>query len=329
MRQAQDVGLIVPMHDSAAFLPRLIASLKAQESRSFEVIFVDDRSSDDPVSVLQTIEHDFAYRYVRLPEGRQGPGAARNYGMTLVSTEFIGFIDSDDRIHPRYVSYLLAEANRSGADVVETLYLGVDDFGHPLSVPELKPYLSSDDRFLSVLSGDMGRTSWAKLYRRSLLIDHGIVFPERIENGEDHVFLLEVYSHGPKVATVYDNLYYWVRRQDSLTGRGVSHKTIDDFFEVASRKRVLAERRADPEVFDCFVRRLFKEARVLTREIKERGRAGRPGLIEHFLDRLTQPEWEPVVELIAARQPGYYSDVVTANREYLSMFEQSVVERRS
>ncbi|MGM8930660.1 glycosyltransferase family 2 protein [Salinicola halophyticus] len=315
------VSLVIPLHDSVRFFERLLPALNAQTDQNFEAIFVDDRSTDDPESALASFDIQFRYRYARLGSERHGPGAARNMGVAMSRAKWVGFVDSDDVIHATYVASLTNEAKRSGADIVETLYLGVNEAMQPISAPDLKAYLSAQNRFVALLSGEMGRTSWAKLYDREFIERHGITFPEAIENGEDHIFLLNAYACADTVSTVFENLYYWVRRGDSLTGREATTKTVDDFFEVSRRKRELVEARAEPELFELFATRLFKEGRVLAREIKQNTRWGKRKLIESFLEQLSQPEWQSLCAFIAQHHSQYYQDLIIANREYLDFFD--------
>jgi len=86
------VSVIIPTYNRAAFITRAIDSVFAQTCRNFELIIVDDGSTDATVELLQR----YKGQSVLLRTGHLGPGAARNRGITAACGEWIAFLDSDD-----------------------------------------------------------------------------------------------------------------------------------------------------------------------------------------------------------------------------------------
>src|SRR5262245_19058531 len=86
--------IILPTHNRAATLPRAIASVTAQNEPDFELIIVDDRSTDNTRAYLETLD-DPRIRVVHL-ERNQGPSAARNIGIDMAAAPVLAFLDSDD-----------------------------------------------------------------------------------------------------------------------------------------------------------------------------------------------------------------------------------------
>lgn len=316
-------SVIIPLFNSTSYLERLVRSLNLQTSRDFSVIFVDDNSDDSPEDALKQLEILFDYDFIKLPSSKAGPGAARNAGIQFSSSEYVTFVDSDDIVSEDYIESLKGKSQESGADIIEGLYVSVDEDLEPLSVPNLAQVLSVRDRFESVLVGEVSRTTWNKFYKLSFLKTNDIGFPEKIENGEDHVFLLKAYFYASSVEIVHQNLYYWIRRRNSLTNKPASMKTVADFFEVSLAKHDLAKRYNDEAVLLEFYKRFFKEGRVLVRSIKESGGEDRRLMVEEFLRRIEEDRWRSAVDYIAANFRGYYDDVVLSNRKYLSFFESA------
>jgi len=110
------VSVIIPTYNRAHLIGRAIQSGLAQTYRDFEIIVVDDGSTDDTESVVRGFE-DGRIRYVRLPENKGG-NAARNAGIEAAGGRFIAFLDSDDEYLParleKTVPVLAAAPERVG-----------------------------------------------------------------------------------------------------------------------------------------------------------------------------------------------------------------------
>jgi len=96
------ISVIVPVYNAAATLPRAVDSVRAQTCLPFEIIVVDDASSDGSWDVIQRLVAegpDPPIRTVRLATNG-GPAAARNAGWAVADREFLAFLDADDAWHP-------------------------------------------------------------------------------------------------------------------------------------------------------------------------------------------------------------------------------------
>jgi glycosyltransferase involved in cell wall biosynthesis len=89
-------SIILPTHDRAAFLPEALQAIAAQQYRDWELIIIDDGSTDDTAAVVGRIVRDWSapVQYVYQPNA--GAYAARNRGLDLAAGRFIAFYDSDD-----------------------------------------------------------------------------------------------------------------------------------------------------------------------------------------------------------------------------------------
>ncbi len=108
------VSVIVPLFNKAAFVRRALDSIAAQIYRDFEVIVVDDGSTDDGARIALDYP-DPAFRTIQQPNA--GPGAARNRGLAEAQGELVAFLDADDRWLPAYLGKAVAALDRWGPDV--------------------------------------------------------------------------------------------------------------------------------------------------------------------------------------------------------------------
>ncbi|MEM6256035.1 MAG: glycosyltransferase [Cyanobacteria bacterium P01_D01_bin.156] len=98
------VSVIVPLYNKAKFVRRTVDSILAQTMADFEVIVVDDGSTDDGRTIVSGID-DSRIRLVH--QANQGPGAARNRGLALANGNYIAFLDADDEWLPNFLETTL------------------------------------------------------------------------------------------------------------------------------------------------------------------------------------------------------------------------------
>lgn len=101
------VSVITPAWNAAEFLRETIDSVRAQTFTDWELVLVDDGSTDDTVAIVESYRAlDPRVRLVRQPNS--GPSTARNHGMRVAVGEFFAFLDSDDTWHPTFLEAQLA-----------------------------------------------------------------------------------------------------------------------------------------------------------------------------------------------------------------------------
>lgn len=195
------VSIVIPNHDYARFLPGCIGSLLAQnlETRTLELIFVDDASTDGSAELAEALLKDapFAgYKIFRLPRvGRPGP--VRNFGLARASGRALLALDPDDELRPDYLPRCL-EALCQGADVAYTDYY-LDEQGqrHEVRLPAFHKYLLANQNVLST----------SALFRRELW-DQGARF--RADTAyEDWDFWIQLAQLGGRFVRVDEPLYVY------------------------------------------------------------------------------------------------------------------------
>lgn len=181
------LSIIVPVYNTVAGerLEFCLNSLTNQMISDYEIIAVNDASTDDSLIVLNWYRNHYPDRFkvIDLPENRK-PGGAKNAGLNIACGEFIGFVDSDDWIESDMFEKLLNKAEETGADVV-----GCDYFQTRTRICEGSPVVfNSKDEQVGVLDDDKYKSlivdpgaMVAKIYRRELFEEEPrIRFPEKI-----------------------------------------------------------------------------------------------------------------------------------------------------
>jgi hypothetical protein len=137
-------SIVVPLHDKAGYIAVTLASVLAQSFRDFEVVVVDDGSTDGSPFIVE----DIAAREPRvrlLRQSNAGVSVARNRGIAAARGEWIAFLDADDWQHPEYLACLAGvQQAQPQADAVATRYVEFEDTGGlppPWRVPVRSPVI--------------------------------------------------------------------------------------------------------------------------------------------------------------------------------------------
>lgn len=188
------VSVVIPIYNIEAHLEQCLDSLLWQTLTDFEIICVDDGSTDGSVEMLARYAHQDS-RILVVTQENGGPGAARNTGLAHASGEYVIFLDSDDWFEPKMLELLTGSAKAMGADV--TIY-GADEFDthtgrHLDGSWMLKSHLLPGGAFAPEEIADClfqftYGMAWDKLYVRSFLLETGILFPP-LRNSEDLAFV--------------------------------------------------------------------------------------------------------------------------------------------
>jgi glycosyltransferase involved in cell wall biosynthesis len=129
--KADTVSVVIPTHNRRQFLSVTLKSVLRQSDVDFDVIVVDDGSTDDTPVFLEAIE-DPRVRFIR-NERPQGVRTARNQGIAATTGEWLAFVDDDDIWAPDKLTRQLSAARESGACWVYTGAIEIDERGGPLS----------------------------------------------------------------------------------------------------------------------------------------------------------------------------------------------------
>ena len=226
------VSVIVPVYNAAKYLPQCLESLLAQTYANFEVICIDDGSTDNSLQILEDYQQkDLRIKFFSKKNG--GPSLTRNYGMKKAKGEYVCFLDSDDFVDSAFLEIMLKEIQ--DADVVVCSYQDVDANGE--FSPDKKELAYTVKRWRAPeyfsKSKDMGLTVWGKLYRRSIL--EGYEFDENCFFSEDVLFHSAVFAQNLKLNVFDAPLVYYRHTPNSLLHAKASVRKVMSLLVVAEK----------------------------------------------------------------------------------------------
>lgn len=208
------LSIIVPVYNMASGgkLQYCLDSLLKQQIEEYEIIAVDDKSTDNSLEILRTYEQKYGnkIKVIASPENMR-QGGAKNLGLDAAKGQWIGFVDSDDWVAEDMFTRLLQKAEETGADVVGCDYLRTDKTGLEEGIainnntPEQTGELSVEKYKLLLLKpGSMV----IKIYRRHLFEEYKIRFPEKVFYEDNAIGVLPL-LYAKRFERVDACLYYY------------------------------------------------------------------------------------------------------------------------
>jgi len=212
-----DYSIIIPVYNAEKTLERCLDSVCTQTFTNYEVILIDDGSSDRSLEICKRYKQKNA-RIRLVKQVNSGPSVARNVGLELAGGKWICFVDSDDSIEENYLQSIQDAVQKYQADVVFIGYNKVFDSGN---IEKFLPCEVGDSNIKTILKLselDMFGYTWIKAFRRESIKD--VTFDSSLNLFEDEVFTCQVIPNCMKIGVVGKPIYnYRVGAGNTLIGR--------------------------------------------------------------------------------------------------------------
>ena len=226
------VSVVMPVYNTKKeYICKAIESVQSQTYTDWELIIVDDGSHQDCAAFLDGFAAP-SIKVVHQPNG--GVSSARNHGIRLSTKEWIAFLDPDDWMDERQLETLVRTAAEEDADsICVNAYIVRGDNIKPGMAHSENQMVLEDENIWDLLMDVIcrgrnkkicGKTfgvflpvPWAKLYKRNILLNKEISFPEKIHPYEDSLFNLYYWSVCKKVILLNEYLHYYNINEGSVT----------------------------------------------------------------------------------------------------------------
>lgn len=227
------ISIIVPVYNVAPFVEQSLESIRQQSYTNFEVIIVDDGSTDNSGVLCDSFcQQDSRFRVIH--QKNQWLSGARNTGLKEAQGEWICFIDSDDFVEQDYLMALYNKAQEGYlVSMVDFFYYPYGSNQQQEGIINDKEDLSSEDIFrkLFPINDDSSikekvyfSVVWNKLYHKSVL--ESLCF-KPLPAGEDKEFNLHVYLRIKKAGIISRPLYYYRQRSSGIMGTLSADQILD------------------------------------------------------------------------------------------------------
>lgn len=240
---ALKLSFIVPVYNVAPYLRKCVDSLLAQDYDDYEIILVNDGSTDSCPSICDEYSqmydvsmYDVSNKCIRVIHQKNGGlSVARNAGIKEAKGEYVCFVDSDDYWQPNVLSGLMAQIERDKLDVLRFKYQNVNEKYEVFCPNKVDPYSSDDYSVVptdgvSFLNSRFGTACYAVMFIVKRVLLEGCVFTEGIYF-EDVDWTPRMLAKADRVASIDTVVYNYLIRQGSITNAvnaGKKKKVLED-----------------------------------------------------------------------------------------------------
>lgn len=219
------ISIIVPVYQSVLYISACIQSVLRQTYSNFELILVDDGSTDQTRELCQEFKaSDSRIRF--LPRQHRGVSAARNAGIKEAVGEYLFFLDSDDVIHPELLEALCRCAKKTGAEILGCDYNCIESADFEKYVENIKDndilekciYMDNSETLEWFFGGRGEKRLLAiggKFIRRD--VAESVWFDESLSNGEDTKYIYQLIAGGADICIMCEPWYYYRRREGNAS----------------------------------------------------------------------------------------------------------------
>lgn len=207
------ISIILPVFNAEKYLDRCIRSILDQSFNSFELIAIDDGSTDSSAEILDRYSIQHSNNVHVFHKENEGVAKTRNFGLSQSKGDYICFIDNDDWFDCDYLSTLYSTAVDLNSDIVCSGYRRPDVTGKTVTQQITMPN--------SVWGKYIVSAAWAKLFKRSLIVDTNARFLDT-NIGEDIYFTLPLIQASRNTSVINYIGYNWFYNKNSVSN--TSHR---------------------------------------------------------------------------------------------------------
>lgn len=222
------ISVIVPVYNTEKYLHRCIDSILSQSHKNFELLLIDDGSSDESGNICDKYaKKDLRVHVFHKENG--GVSSARNVGLNNAKGEWIIFVDADDSLDMHLLNTIISYSS-STIQLIHygwNIYDGENITSHNISKNE--EYISLEKACKkNIFHGYV----WLYAFRTSIIHNNKLRFREDIDYAEDWDFIIKYYSYTNQMFLLKECYYNYVIRFGSATNKSLGSKYIKDNFEM-------------------------------------------------------------------------------------------------
>ena len=219
------VSIVVPIYNAENYLRRCVDSILNQEYTDFELLLVNDGSTDASGDICEEYG-DQDPRVIVIQKENTGVSDSRNRALDRARGKYLQFLDSDDWITPDATRLFVRAAEEYGCDmVISDFYRVVGERLSPKGDIEEEGVLTREEFAAHMMENPADfyyGVLWNKLYRRDIVEEHNLRMDTDINWCEDFMFNLEYIRYAKVFYALHAPIYYYVKRKGSLASQGIN-----------------------------------------------------------------------------------------------------------
>lgn len=212
------VSVIIPVYNAEKTILRCVKSILSQVYSNFEIIIVDDGSTDNTWTLISQFNSYSKVRIIR--QENRGVSVARNVGINLAQGEYLAFIDADDYVKPTFLLDLITQYDVQPN--IDLTVVGLSEVKNDMYINSMytNGVLSSSEflNYIFDVNGPKGYL-WNKLWKVEIIKKYNIFLDESVKEAEDLLFTVQYLLHAEQVSIMNKHDYYYVKGSNTLSSK--------------------------------------------------------------------------------------------------------------
>lgn len=240
------ISIIIAVYNAEKYLSRCIKSIQEQDFSDYEVLLIDDGSTDNSRILCEQFAQKDS-RFLLFHKKNEGVSATRQFGIDHSNGLYTIHVDPDDWIEPHMLSSLYKEATKSNSDVIITDYF--IEFKNKTVYKIQKPLSLSNKAILNNFFNGLHGSCCNKLIKKDIYDKYNIKYPHNTNYCEDLLVCLQIYQHPVKTSYLPQAFYHYdqVCNADSIT-RKYNIKTIEQHLNYIKNLRIILSKYPQKEL---------------------------------------------------------------------------------
>ena len=294
------LSIIIPVYNIKQYLSKCLNSILEQSFKDFEIICVNDGSTDNSLAILQEFK-DKDERIIIIDKKNEGSGVARNTALDIAKGEYVYFVDGDDWLENDALEKIISKADELQTDIL--IFGGLSYYenkgqnggysANKLPKKYLNRIFSAKDIKKDIFK--FPSTAWTKLYRRDFLEKNDIKF-QLIKAGQDQLPFFHSMITGQRIALYPENLYCYRKNRKGAVTAAKKKKNFSPIYVFYAIEELLEKLEKTDDYKDTFVDKYFSKATSwlakFQEDIKEEYFTEYSKLLNHIKTKYPDSKWK-------------------------------------
>ena len=228
------ISVLMPVYNSEKFLLETVQAVINQSYTDWELILVDDGSTDNSKEICTKLMNDDK-RIKYILQENLGVSHTRNVALENAQGKYIVFVDSDDLIHEDYLKILINSIEKNNSDISVCNFIerkisntgNIEDINREFYPKEVMEMSEMKGYIMEFGNSGLLNPLWNKIYKREIIENNNITFDEKVKTGEDFIFNLQYFRKTKKISFIKEMLYYYIRRNNN----SITYQYIENMYE--------------------------------------------------------------------------------------------------
>ena len=230
-------SIVIPVYNAEKSISRALNSIENQTFQDFELILINDGSTDNSLDVMTSYSNDHLVNYpvMIVTQDNSGAGSTRNKGINLASGKYLVFLDADDYLDCCFLEAVHESIEKDNSDVIFVDIIREDEKGIVIRKESMSSFasFSKEDLIRQQLTGKMPWGGVRKVVRLEVVKQNSIHFAS-IRVGEECIYSYEILKHSDVISFQNKALYHYVEMSNSLTSNDTVENSLSVFNYIRS-----------------------------------------------------------------------------------------------